>query len=235
MGELTIISLSATIQAREIDVSLRRFSPIRTLAPSRMNPLTAQLLERLWDGEPTFETVATRLKQECEAMSPAEAAVVGRDLLLRRRALYTKDFSLAAYLASDGTAGNDGFMDFTDCVALLPEHRYQQVVADPDSLIDDPVSTNFDELYLVSTVCSVFDRALLDGEEDGGLLDYLVHGESEIDWTTIHGATEDDARIKLPRLHAKFGHLLREPDAGGIPTGGDAVTLDEFFGSSGTR
>jgi hypothetical protein len=166
-------------------------------------------------------------------MSPAEAAVIGRDLILRRRALYTRDFNLAAYLASDGTAGNDGFMDFTDCVALLPEERYTKVRNNPDDLIDDAVSSGFDELYLVAEVTKVFDRAILDGEEDGGLLHYLILGDDEIDWSAIHGATEEDARVRLPRLYQRFGHLLRESDASGARQEGDRVTLEDFLGSSG--
>jgi hypothetical protein len=198
-----------------------------------MNPLTTHLLERLWEGDPTFETVAARLGRECQAMSPAEAAVIGRDLILRRRALYTRDFNLAAYLASDGIAGNDGFMDFTDCVALLPEERYAKVLSNPDDLIDDAVSSGFDELYLVAKVTKVFDRALLDGDEDGGLLDYLILGDEEIDWAAIHGATEEDARVRLPRLYERFGRLFRDSESSGARTESGTVTLDDFFGSTG--
>ena len=165
-------------------------------------------------------------------MGPVEASVMGRDLILRRRALYSRDFNLAAYLASDGTAGNDGFSDFTDCVALLPEDRYSRILDDPDSLIDDPVSSGFDELYMVSTVEKVFDRALLGGDEDGGLLHYLILGDDEIDWSTIDGASEEVARDRLPRLYEKFGHLLRQSEASGSRPEGDTVTLDDFIDSA---
>jgi hypothetical protein len=198
----------------------------------KMNPLTAQLLNRLWQGEPSFQTVASRLAKEAQSLTPAEAAVIGRDLILRRRALYTRDFNLAAYLASDGIAGNDGFMDFTDCAALLPEERYQRILANPDELIDDGVSTGFDELHLIGEVTKVFDRAILDGDEDGGLLDYLVLGDDEIDWSLIHGATEEDARSRLPRLHERFGHLLSERKSLGGSTGGDRATLEDLIGST---
>ena len=176
-----------------------------------MNALTEQLLETLWDGDPTFGEVESRLKEQCRSMSAAEAAVIGRDLLLRRHALHTKIFKLAAFLASDGTAGNDGFMDFTDCVALLPEERYQRIVNNPDELAADPVSTNFEECYLVSEVCSVFDCALLEEDGDDELLLYLVLGEDEIDWSGMDSATEADAAQFLPRLHSKSGHLLSLP------------------------
>lgn len=201
-----------------------------------MNPLTARLLERIWENEPTFEVVASRLSEEVQGMAPAEAAVIGRDLILRRRALYTRDFNLAAYLASNGIAGNDGFIDFTDCVALLPDNRYQRILADPDELINDQVSSEFDELYLVAMVTRVFDRALLEVDEDGGLLDYLILGEDEIDWATIHGGTEEDARDRLPRLYERFGHLLRDSGAllGSRPEG-DTVTLNDFLGSATLR
>lgn len=176
-----------------------------------MNPLTNQLLERLWKGDPTFREVEARLEKECQSLSPAEAAVIGKDLIRRRSALYTKDFNLAAFLASDGEAGNDGFSDFTDCVAMLPEVRYQRIITNPDELIDDPVSSGFDELYLVSSVTKVFDRALLGDEEDEGLLDYLVSNDQEVDEDEIQSGTEADAKERLPRLYAKHGHLFQGP------------------------
>ncbi len=176
-----------------------------------MNPLTHQLLEQLWTGDPTFKTIEIRLKKECKSLSPAEAAVIGKDLIHRRAPLYNKDFKLAAFLASDGMAGNDGFYDFTDCVAILPEDRYKRIIKNPDQLIDDPVSKEFDEYHFVSTISKVFDRALLSGGEDSGLLDYLVSDGSETNWDEIQSGTESDARQRLPRLYKRYGHLLKEP------------------------
>ena len=195
-----------------------------------MNPLTRQLLERLWEGAPTFKIVESRLTEECQSMSPAEAAVIGRDLILRRNALFTDNFHIAAWLASDGMAGNDGFMDFTDCVALLPDDRYQAILANPDELINDPVSSGFDELYLVAMVTKVFDRAMLDGDASGGLLHYLVLGDK----TEEHGIstqTEEDIKKRLPLLYAKFGHLLRpsQNTCGSSPPDWGTVTLNDFI------
>jgi hypothetical protein len=195
-----------------------------------MNALTQQLLERLWKGDPSFLAIENCLKQECESMSVPEAAVIGRDLLLRRRDLYTKDFMIAAFLASDGTAGNDGFMVFTDCVALLPEERYQRILADHDTLVNDSVSSEYEECYLISKICNVFDRALFDGEEGAGLLEYLVLGDDEVDWHEIESATEEDAKTKLPRLYAKFGHLLRDAQRDDLTPSGDVLTLVDFLG-----
>lgn len=196
----------------------------------KMNALTQQLLERLWKGDPSFADVENRLKQECQSMSAPEAAVIGRDLLLRRHALFTKDFMIAAFLASDGTAGNDGFLDFTDCVALLPEERYQQILADHDTLVSDPVSSGYAECYLVYEVCKVFDRALCDGEDGDNLLQYIVLGDDEVDWDEIQSATEQDAKTKSPRLYAKFGHLLRASERDDFTPSEDGVTLKGFFG-----
>jgi hypothetical protein len=163
-------------------------------------------------------------------MSPAEAAVIGRDLILRREALYGKLFRMAAFLASDGTAGNDGFMDFTDCVALLPEARYQLILLNHDELVDDPVSSDFDELYLVSMVCDVFERALLEGEDGKGFLHYLVLGEEkERPDREFFTLSENEVKEQLPRLHAKFGHLLKASRPRTKPSGGGSVTLDDLI------
>lgn len=194
-----------------------------------MNPLTHQLLERLWKGDPTFREVEVRLKKECQSLSPAEAAVIGKDLIRRRSALYTKMFKLAAFLASDSEAGNDGFLDFTDCVAMLPEARYQRLIENPDELIDDPVSRGFDELYLVSSVSKVFDEALFGDDEDSGFLDYLVSDDKKIDWDEIHSGTPADAKVRLPRLYAKYGHLLHEPKESETKLWEDHVCLDDLI------
>ena len=198
-----------------------------------MHILTKNLLERLWQGDPSFKIIAGRLKQECVSMTPPEAGVIGRDLILRKNALYTKDFKIAAYLASDGSAGNDGFMDFTDCVALLPDKRYRRILEDHDFLVADSVSADFEEYYLVSEVCRVFDRALFDGEDDDDLLYYLVLGDKEVDWSVIDSATEIDAKTKLPRLYAKFGHLFQPSERDYKTVTNDTVSLESFFGAAG--
>ncbi len=190
-----------------------------------MNPLTHQLLERLWKGDPTFREVEVRLKKECQSLSPAEAAVIGKDLIRRRSALYTKMFTLA----SDSEAGNDGFLDFTDCVAMLPEARYQRPIENPDELIDDPVSRGFDELYLVSSVSKVFDEALLGDEEDAGLLDDLVSDDKKIDWDEIQSGTRADAKERLPRLYARYGHLLHGPKESVAKLWEDRACLDDLI------
>jgi len=196
-----------------------------------MNPLTLQLLSRLWEGTPTFDEIAAKLENECRSMSAAEAAVIGRDLILRRDALGTLSFRMAAFLASNGTAGNDGFMDFTDCVSFLPEDRYQQILRDPDVLVDDPVSSDFDELYLISTVCNVFAQALLEGQDGEGFLHYLVLGDEEAKVPQrLDEMTEDEVKEKLPRLHAKFGHLLRASRPRPKASGTDGVTLEDMIG-----
>lgn len=177
--------------------------------------------------------VKKRLKKECESLTAPEAGVIGRDLLLRKNALYTKEFKIAAYLASDGTAGNDGFMDFTDCVALLPDDRYQKILGNHDLLVDDAVSTDFEEYYFVSEICKVFDRALFEGDDDEGFLYYLVLGDNERDWSIIESATEDDAKVMLPRLYEKFGYLFQPSQHDYESFGDDPSTLESFFGPDG--
>lgn len=196
-----------------------------------MHPLTRQLLSRLWEGTPTFREISAKLENECRSMSAAEAAVIGRELLLRRDALETLCFRMAAYLASNGTAGNDGLMDFTDCVSFLPEDRYQQILRDPDILVDDPVSSDFAELYLVPRVCNVFEQALLDGQDGEGFLHYLVFGDEEAKVPQrLDQMLEDEVKEKLPRLHTKFGHLLRASRPRHETSSTSGVTLEDLIG-----
>jgi hypothetical protein len=192
-----------------------------------MHHFTHQLLERLWLNQASLEVVSTRLSAECAKMSPPEAGVIGRDLLLRSRSLCTKEFELAAYLASDGTAGNDGLIDFTDCVAILPEDRFQRVAENPDELIDDEVSTTFGEFHFVSEVTNVFDHALTAGEE--GLLYYLVFGDDDAEGMNSGTLAEEEVMCRLPRLYKKFAHLLRQSRPLSDNRRLDSVTLDDLI------
>ena len=192
-----------------------------------MNAFTQKFITSLWEGDPQISTVERRLKKECEQLSAIEAGVIGRDLILRKQALYTKIFNLAAFLATEGGLGSDGFMDFADCTAILPEERYSSLLANPDLLIDDSISSNFSEIYAVREICNVFDRGLFDGADGEHFLDYLVLGDDDgYDWDEIQSWTAEDARTHLPRLYKKSGHLFapcstdtvteRHPDAVGL-------------------
>lgn len=160
-------------------------------------------------------------------MSPAEAGIVGRDLLLRYRRLCTKKFELAAYLASDGLAGNDGLTDFRDCVTILPEDSFQRIAESHDELIEDEVSTTFGEFRFVSSVTNVFDHAISEGEE--GLLHYLVLGDETSVGTDSDSSDVVEADIHLPRLYQKFGYLLRQSRVPLAELSSDRVTLDDFI------
>ena len=196
-----------------------------------MNPYTSKFLEGLWEGGADFALAEKRLKKECRSMKAPEAGVIGRDLLLRKRALYNKTFNLAAFLASDSLAGNDGFMDFADCVAILPEDRYEAILNNPDVLVDEPVSAEFFEGYLVRQVCDVFDKSLF-GKADGEqFLDYLVFGEEDgIDWDEMAGWTEEFAKENLPKLYAEFGDLLKPRSSKpSSDRAGDSVELKDLI------
>ena len=205
-----------------------------------MNPLTRQFITNLWSSASSFEEVGRRFPKECKRLSPVEAAIIGKDLILRKLSLFEKDFKLAAFLASDGVAGNDGFLDFVDCVSLLPEERFERVSREPDTLIDDPVSEQFEELYMVSSICEVFDKAMIKSAKrkqyDDGILEYLVgREEDELDWDLIQSGTIADAKERLPRLYAKYGNLLEvreETVPESDEDSGSRVTLEDFTGST---
>lgn len=194
-----------------------------------MNGLTHQLLATLWAGQPSFREVAARLAGECETMSPAEAGVIGRDLMMRREHIGTELFGVAAWLASEGTAGNDSLIDFTDCIAILPEARYSRIAENPDNLIDDEVSECFGEFGFISRIEEVFDKALV-GDE-GGLLFYLVFGEGQERMKTPDLWSDTNVAEYFPRLYAKYGHLLRaleQPSVQSDPSQ-SKVTLNDFI------
>lgn len=199
-----------------------------------MHEVTTQFLTRLWAGSPRFAEVDVRLRYECSIMSPVVAALIGRDVLLRHDPLDTPLFRMAAFLASDGIAGNDRLIDFTDCVVCLPEPRYHRIVDDPDNLLDDDVSSDFGEYGFRSAIESVFEAPF--GEEGDGLLAALVFGSlpkiHPVDFTEA----EVDVPTLLPRLNAKHGHLLRRKERSIFPIEkfGSVVTLEDLIGKNPT-
>ena len=175
-----------------------------------MNPFTEQFISDLWVGEPSFGTVEERVKLRCKSFSVPEAAVIGRDLLIRKQNLCSKVFKLAAWLATSGEAAEEDFLDFIDCVSFLPELRYRACLENPDDIAGEPITKAYGEHYLMREVCNVFDRGLFEGEEDEHFLDYLVLGEDSVDWKELSDYDEDFAKQHLPKLYSRFWKELHD-------------------------
>lgn len=70
--------------------------------------------------------------------------------------LHSPHLNLQAHRTRSGLPGmTAGFLDFTDSVAVLPQARYDAVSSNPDSLIDGPISGDYDELGLFHGVGKV--------------------------------------------------------------------------------
>lgn len=179
-----------------------------------MNPLTEDHLASLWALEGA--TLAERYAKHLDAVDKMDlptTGVIGRDLLIRRQSLFTPKFYVAAFLATESETGHDGFLDFSDSVAILPPDRYDAVTSNPDLLIDDPISRDFAELGFVHAVCRHFDE-LAGLEEFDDFLDCLVFGsDRESPWPRMQTeATSANAEQWLPRLFERSGHLLTKPE-----------------------
>ena len=177
-----------------------------------MNDSTRAFLKRLWnDPDVSIKGRYQRFSQLLAELEPVEMAILGRDLIARRFRLFNPKFYLAAFLATESLTGNDGFLDFTDCTAVLPEDRYDRVLTDPDCLIDDPILKSWDEVGFVNLCLARFDEFFgLDPYEH--LLDYLMHGgERPNQWLEMQRHfTSRNAQEWLPRLYARSGHLLKQ-------------------------
>ena len=176
-----------------------------------MNNITKSHLAKLWTSrDATLAERYTRHLDEVNKMDIPTAGVVGRDLLLRKQNLFTPRFYLGALLATEGETGHDGFLDFTDSASILPEERYKAIISQPDLLIDDPISHQYDELGFVHAISKHFDE-LAGLEEHANLLEHLVFGsDPESPWPTMHAsATSENAKKWLPRLFKRSGSILR--------------------------
>jgi len=179
-----------------------------------MNPLTEDHLANLWERDGA--TLTERYTQHLDAVRKMDlptTGVIGRDLLIRRQCLFTPRFYVAAFLATESETGHDGFLDFTDSIAILPADRYDAVTSNPDLLIDDPICRDYAELGFVHAVSKHFDE-LAGLEEFDDFLDYLVFGsDRDSPWPRMQAeATSTNARQWLPRLFERSGHLLTTPE-----------------------
>lgn len=183
----------------------------------------SKLIDSLWNGVDNLRALYERIKDDAGGRSPAVAGVIGRELLVRARNLSTPEFSIAAYLASEGEAGNDSLIDFVDCVAILPFGRYSKIAQDYDALADDPVRHEFDEFGFSSLFENRFESVF--GEECEGLLGHLVFGESAVE-SEMHA--DLDPKSLFPRLFERYGNVLAKKSA--TDAFSKKATLDDFFG-----
>jgi len=189
-----------------------------------MNTLTLNFLTSVWSKVSDSSQIQKSVIKCAQKLHPAHAAIIVKDLEIRRSKLFTKEFHEAACLASDGMAGNDGFLDLTDCLSFLPEDRFQRVLENHDNLIDEPLSLEFGEYHLHNELRSVFDNFFGDDGEYEGLLMYLT--DDGVDsWEDITSERIIDHAKLFPRLLQKYGKLLEEPSEEAIDRTVDCETI----------
>ena len=184
---------------------------------------SALLIDSLWKKGDDFRSLHARLRHDADDFDPVFAAVVGKELFMRLKALSTPEFSKAAYLASGGLAGNDGLTDFRDCVMILPYERYSKILENHDELVDDPVSFQFEEYNFLGIFERAFESSF--GEEGVGLLEHLV---CDGDQFGLEANPVVDAKALFPRLFQRHGHLLEE-NASADLTMEKGVTLENLL------
>ena len=183
----------------------------------------SELIDSLWKAGDNLKIFHDRLKREIDGRSPAIAGIIGRELLLRARTLSSSEFAIAAYLASEGEAGNDSLEDFIDCVSILPFDRYLKITNDHEALADDPVRTEFEEFGFYKIFENRFESIF--GEEGDGLLSHLVFGDITL---RPQGDANLDPKSLFPQLFERFGMcFVRKPAKESFS---EKATLDDFFG-----
>jgi len=190
-----------------------------------MNDVTT-IIDSFWKEGYSLQNVYEDLKRKLAEISPAVAGVIGRELLLRIKSLSTPEFATAAFLATEGEAGNDSLIDFVDCVSILPEGRYLRILETYDTLIDDPVTHQFDEFGFYNLFESRFESAF--DVTTTGLLRHLVRGiaESELPTDHIRSSNIDAAKL-FPNLFLRYGHVLNRTST--LDSFTDKVTLRDFL------
>jgi hypothetical protein len=125
----------------------------------------------------------------------------------RRRLAFTPLLINAAFMVWDGALGNDGFLDFTDNLSVIPHELFECVVADPDRVIEVPALWTPCEKHFWNLSAKVFDQQKRAKPGTYMLNDYLPPDDRPADlWTRLKGhPNRQTAQSMLPRLYARFG------------------------------
>ena len=125
----------------------------------------------------------------------------------RRRKAFAPLLINAAFMVWDGALGNDGFLDFTDNLSVIPNDLFEAVVDDPDCLIEVQALWTPCELHFWDLPFKIFDHQRRVEPGTDLLNDYLPPDERPADlWTRLNGhPNRQTAQSMLPRLYARFG------------------------------
>jgi len=125
-----------------------------------------------------------------------------------RGAAFTPQIYNAAFMLWDGALGMDGFLDFSDALAVTPKPIYESAIRDPDSMINVPELWNPSSSFFWLIPHTVYDRRK--GVKEGThLLDEHMPDDG-VDSATLWKALEGHpnrqaARDLLPQIYARFG------------------------------
>jgi len=125
----------------------------------------------------------------------------------RRRLAFTPLLINAAFMVWDGALGNDGFLDFTDNLSVIPNELFGSVVADPERVIEVPELWEPREMHFWHMPFKVFDQQKSVKVGTDLLNEYLPPDNRPADlWTRLQGhPNRETAQSMLPRLYARFG------------------------------
>jgi len=125
----------------------------------------------------------------------------------RSRFAFTPLLLNAAFMVWDGALGNDGFLDFTDNLSVIPNDLFLAIVADADRVIEVPALWSPCEKHFWNLPAKVFDQQKRLKAGTYRLRDYLPPDDPPADlWTRLKGhPNRETAQTMLPRLYARFG------------------------------
>lgn len=166
------------------------------------------MLEAAWlESMGEWDRHAEAIHQHLSDWQPVE--LVDFVIIQNRRRLstFTPLMFNAAFMVWDGALGNDGFLDFTDALSVIPNYIFESILSDPDNLIEVPALWTPCEEYYWHMPFKVFDEQRKVKQGTDLLNDYLPPDEPPEDlWTRLKGhPNRQISQSMLPRLYARFG------------------------------
>ena len=125
----------------------------------------------------------------------------------RRRLAFTPLLINAAFMVWDGALGNDGFLDFTDNLSVIPNDLFQAIIADADRVIEVPDLWTPHEGHFWHLPFKVLDQQKRVKAGTDLLNEYLPPDNRPADlWTRLKGhPNRQTAQSMRPRLYSRFG------------------------------
>lgn len=167
--------------------------------------MITEIIDRSWRIDPwNWDRQYKAISKELRRLTDDQVAEFAISFQRRVAALYRSDIWHGSFLLTEGFMSDDGFYQFTDCVAACPDEIYRKIVQDGDNLIDHPELEGYGEICFWLQAIDLYDKRKKVHKYTQLVTELPAWKEIEHPETKFVPATRAWVSEHLPRLYAKF-------------------------------